>query len=65
MDQLQLGLPGRDYFFKSTSDGTLTAYYDYMTSVATLFGADKNHAVKEMRDVLDFEIRLASVIINI
>lgn len=63
MDQLQLGLPGRDYFLKNTSDGTLTAYYDYMVAIAALFGADKKEAVREMRDVLDFEIRLASVII--
>ncbi|XP_065200179.1 neprilysin-1 isoform X2 [Planococcus citri] len=61
MDQLQLGLPGRDYFLKNTSDGTLTAYYNYMVTVATLYGADQQDAVKEMKDVLDFEIRLASI----
>ncbi len=62
MDQLQLGLPGRDYFLNG-SDSTLRAYHEYMTAVAILFGGDKESAADEMARVLDFEIRLASVII--
>lgn len=64
MDQLGLGLPCRDYFLNG-SDSTLNAYHEYMTSVATIYGADKRFASDEMRRVLDFETRLASVIIKI
>lgn len=64
MDQLQLGLPGRDYYLNN-SDATLTAYHEFMTAVAVLSGAEKLYASKEMRKVLDFEILLASVIIKI
>lgn len=62
MDQLTLGLPGRDYFL-NTTDATLTAYHEFMTSIAILYGAKKEHAANEMRKVLDFETRLATVII--
>lgn len=62
MDQLQLGLPGREYFIRNLSDGTLTAYYNYMVSAAILYGADKDDAKKEMSDVLEFETHLAFVI---
>ncbi|XKL65520.1 hypothetical protein PGB90_008940 [Kerria lacca] len=62
IDQLILGLPGRDYFLHS-SDGILNAYHEYMTAVAILFGANKSEASVEMQKVIDFEIRLASITI--
>lgn len=37
------------------------AYYMYMTDVAEILGADKDSAAKELKESLEFEIKLASV----
>ena len=37
------------------------AYLRYMISIAELLGANDSHAVKEMTEVLDFEVKLANV----
>lgn len=60
MDQVQLGLPSRDYYLNST-DSILKAYHEFMTTVATMYGAEEKFAGEEMRKVLDFEILLARV----
>ena len=59
---MQLGLPSRDYFLQLESDEALSAYHNYMTSVAVIMGAH-NHttARREMRDVLEFEMQMANV----
>ena len=38
IDQLQLGLPSRDYFLDAESDRDLNAYHTYMTEVSHLLG---------------------------
>ena len=37
------------------------AYLAYMTDVAVLLGADKKEAEKQMREVLEFEIKLLNI----
>lgn len=61
LDQMQLGLPGRDYYLKQSSLRDLKAYHRYMTDVAILFGADKRYASEEMKKVVQFETLLANV----
>ena len=46
---------------KGFNDTMVTAYYDYMVDIAVLFGADKEKAKKELREVLEFEISLANI----
>ncbi|XP_063233227.1 neprilysin-1 [Bacillus rossius redtenbacheri] len=60
LDQMQLGLPGRDYYLKASSEGDLQAYHKYMTQVALLLGADPSTAADELRHVVAFEKELAN-----
>lgn len=61
MDQMQLGLPSRDYYLKLISEGDLKAYHIYMTNIAVLLGANKSTAGEELKAVVEFERRLANV----
>jgi membrane metallo-endopeptidase-like protein 1 len=60
---MQLGLPGRDYYLKTSSARDVKAYHRYMTEVAVLLGADKRYASDEMKKVLLFETLLANITI--
>lgn len=60
LDQMQLGLPGRDYY-KASSGRDLKAYHRYMTDVAVLLGAERRYASEEMKKVIQFETMLANV----
>lgn len=60
---MQLALPSRDYYLKSSSEGDMEAYHKYMTHVATLLGANATFAKEDLQDVVEFERRLANVII--
>lgn len=42
-------------------DKDVKAYLDYQVNLATLLGADKESALKEQRESLEFEIKLANV----
>jgi len=65
LDQPQFGMPSRDYFLKSRDDRALMAYESYATAVATSLGANPVTALRDMHDMVDFEILLANVwIIN-
>lgn len=61
LDQTQLALPSRDYYLKSSSEGDMQAYHKYMTHVAVLLGANKTTAAEELRQVVEFERKLANV----
>lgn len=61
LDQMQLGLPTRDYFLKDSSAEALQAYHKYMSEVAVLLGADKSTAPFELLKIIEFEIELANV----
>lgn len=58
---MQLALPSRDYYLKSSSEGDMEAYHTYMTNVAVLLGADKATAREDLRSVVEFERQLANV----
>ncbi|KAK9717796.1 Peptidase family M13 [Popillia japonica] len=60
LDQTQLALPSRDYYLKSSSEGDMQAYHKYMTHVAVLLGANKTTAAEELRQVVEFERKLAN-----
>lgn len=63
LDQAQLGLR-REYLVKGLEDRIVKAYYEYMVDIAVLFGAKREAAQKELKDSLEFEIKLANVIRN-
>lgn len=58
---MQLALPSRDYYLKSSSEGDMEAYHRYMTNVAVLLGADKATASDDLKKVVEFERKLANV----
>ncbi|XP_044734113.1 neprilysin-1-like [Chrysoperla carnea] len=60
LDQMQLALPSRDYYLKTSSEGDMEAYHKYMTQVAILLGANATLAKEDLRDVVEFERRLAN-----
>ena len=61
IDQMQLGLPSRDYFLHPDSDRDLGAYHNYMTDVAVILGAQPEQAASQLWDVIQFEKQLANV----
>lgn len=60
MDQATLGL-SREYLIKGLEDKDVKAYLDYQVGLATLLGADRDRALKEQTEALEFEIKLANV----
>jgi neprilysin len=60
VDQPGLGL-SREFLVRGIDEKLVKAYHSYQVDMAILFGAEKEDAEKEMRDVLDFEIKLANV----
>ncbi|XP_051933321.1 endothelin-converting enzyme 2b [Hippocampus zosterae] len=62
VDQSGLFLPSRDYYLNKTADDeVLRAYLDYMVELGTLLGASPAVAAEQMRQILDFETRLAGI----
>lgn len=61
LDQMQLGLPSRDYFLKDSSAEALQAYHKYMSEVAVLLGANKSTAPFELLKIIEFEIEIANI----
>lgn len=60
LDQGGLGLPSRDYYLNKTDKNVvLEAYLFYMDKVAELMGG--KNVTTQMRDMLDFETKLASI----
>lgn len=57
---MTLGLPSREYYLKPSSKKERDAYLKLMIELAVLLGAKRDYAAKEMRKVLDFEIKLAN-----
>lgn len=52
---------GREYLVKGINDKNVKAYFDFMVENAIIFGANRTSAETEMRDALEFEIKLANV----
>lgn len=62
IDQGGLTLPTRDYYLnKSDSDEVLQAYLKFMTQVGVLLGGEENATREQMKDVIEFEKRLANI----
>ncbi|KAL5238849.1 hypothetical protein ACI65C_006259 [Semiaphis heraclei] len=55
LDEASLSLKGID-------EKIVLRYYSYMVDIAVLLGADRHRAVKEMVQSLEFEIRLAKIL---
>lgn len=51
----------REYLNRGFSDKLVQAYYDYMVDIATLLGADRVKAEVELKNSLEFEMKLANV----
>lgn len=47
---------------KGIEDKAVKAYYNFMVDNAVIFGANRTRAEEEMKDALEFEIKLANVI---
>ncbi|KAF2903630.1 hypothetical protein ILUMI_02562 [Ignelater luminosus] len=62
LDQAGLGL-SREFLIKGFEEKLVKAYYEYMVDIAVLFGADKNASLKELKETLELEIRIANVIL--
>ncbi|NP_001036959.1 neutral endopeptidase 24.11 [Bombyx mori] len=60
LDQASLGL-SREYLNRGFSDKLVQAYYEYMVDIAILLGADKTKATEELKESLQFEMKLANI----
>ncbi|KAL3862599.1 hypothetical protein ACJMK2_008556 [Sinanodonta woodiana] len=60
VDQSVLGMPARDYFLKGRADTVLMEYENYAKSIAIALGANKSTADTDMKEMVDFEIKLAN-----
>lgn len=62
IDQGGLTLPTRDnYLNKTAHEKVLTAYLDYMTKVAVLLGGNENDSKQQMKEVIEFETKIAEI----
>lgn len=60
LDQPELGMNHRDYFMKGLNDARIQAYEEFAVSLAIVFGANTSTAKKDMREMIEFEIKLAN-----
>ncbi|KAL7644945.1 UNVERIFIED_CONTAM: hypothetical protein RMT77_004762 [Armadillidium vulgare] len=60
LDQPALGM-SREYLIKGNNDSDVKAYLKYSVDVAVLMGAPKERAVKDMFDVLQFQMEIANI----
>lgn len=60
LDQAALGL-SREYLSKGFDDKIVQAYYSYMVDIAAILGANKTDAKTELKESLEFEMKLANV----
>ncbi|XP_047040451.1 neprilysin-2 isoform X1 [Helicoverpa zea] len=60
LDQASLGL-SREYLNRGFSDKLVQAYYEYMVDIATLLGAERARAEVDLKESLQFEMKLANI----
>ena len=60
-DQSDLLLPSAEYYQLGFDHPIIQSYYNVLFNVATLLGADPTLAKREMKDLIEFEMNLASV----
>lgn len=63
LDQAALGL-SREYLTKGFSEKLVDAYYKYLVDIAVTLGAKSDRAVKEIRESIEFEMKLANVSVH-
>ncbi|XP_014239311.1 endothelin-converting enzyme homolog isoform X5 [Cimex lectularius] len=65
VDQVSLILPTRDKYLNKTEENMkiLKVYEDYMTDMGVLLGGEKNRTRKLMKNIIDFETKLAEITI--
>lgn len=56
-----LGMANREYYLKSRDDRVLRAYENMAINFSKALGAEPAEAERQMKDVIDFEIKLANV----
>jgi len=61
LDQSDLGMPDRSYMIKGLNDPTVRSYYQLAIDAAVLLGADPKRAENELKDAIEFEIKLANL----
>lgn len=52
---------GREYLVAGWENDAVKAYHKFIVDNAVVFGADRKRAEEELKDVIDFEIKLANV----
>ena len=60
VDQASLGI-SREYLSKGFGEKIVDAYYSYLVDIAVILGADPERASKEIRESVEFEMKLANV----
>jgi hypothetical protein len=60
-DQSDLLLPSAEYYLLGLGHPIMQTYYNLLVNVATLLGAERNRAKREMKELIEFEIELAAV----
>ena len=56
-------LASAEYYQLGLSHPIMQTYYNILVSVAKMMGADDKIAKKDMKDLLEFEIELAKVVL--
>ena len=61
LDQAWFGMPDRSYYLDDQYTVKLQAYKTLMMKVAIYLGGEQEQAIKDVQDIIDFEIELANV----
>ncbi|PSN53889.1 Membrane metallo-endopeptidase-like 1 [Blattella germanica] len=60
IDQASLGI-SREYLSKGFGEKIVDAYYSYLVDIAVILGADRARAEKEIKESVEFEMKLANI----
>lgn len=60
IDQADLGLR-QVFLLKGLENSVVSAYHKFQVDLAVLYGADRERAVKDMKEAFEFETALANV----
>uniref|UniRef100_A0A2P2HZF3 Neprilysin-like n=2 Tax=Hirondellea gigas TaxID=1518452 RepID=A0A2P2HZF3_9CRUS len=61
LDQPTLGMPSRKYLLKGLNDSDVQAYLEYQVGLAELLGAERDSAMIQLTESLEFEIQIANL----
>ena len=60
-DQGELMLPNAEYYLLGFNHPIIQTYYKILVDVSLLLGAEEGRAKKDMKDLIQFEMKLANV----